>query len=460
MSDLDIGRAFLASAELPLDRSATNDPPGCLAERTRAHDFQVNELRLDALPGWHLGDDLVHDTRRFFTVGGVAVATNFGPIPQWKQPIILQPEIGMLGFLGQRIDGTLHLLAQAKMEPGNRVMVQFSPTVQATPSNYTRVHGGTATPYLEYFVGPSRGRILVDQLQSEQGTRYLHKRNRNVIVELPEGEEISVGRDFTWLTLAQIRELLAAGNCVNMNARTVLSCIRYDGGTAMSVSGDTFRQAVVESHIAGAGDDESELRRTLTWLADVKSELWLEVRRITLGELDHWISDGESIRHESGRFFRVIGVSVTAESREVGSWAQPMLQPATEGYVAFLCQRRRGVLQFLFQTRVEPGFIDKVELGATFHLSPEDYLRKEDHPPFAEYRSCPPEWVRLRAPQSEDGGRFYHDEKIHLVIELPENEQLDLPSNYRWMALGLLKRLMRCGYYVTIEARSLIACLG
>ena len=52
----------------------------------------------------------------------------------------------------------LHCLMQAKMEPGNVNPLQLSPTVQATRSNYTQVHRGTGTRYLEYFVGPTAAR--------------------------------------------------------------------------------------------------------------------------------------------------------------------------------------------------------------------------------------------------------------------------------------------------------------
>mgnify|MGYP000674128209 CR=1 FL=1 len=87
---------------------------------------------------------------------------------------------------------------QAKIEPGNLNIVQLSPTLQATRSNYTRVHGGKSPNYLEYFNGEKEVYVLVDQLQSEQGARFLHKRNRNIIVEINEDEEISVKDGFIW----------------------------------------------------------------------------------------------------------------------------------------------------------------------------------------------------------------------------------------------------------------------
>ena len=37
-------------------------------------------------------------------------------------------------------------LLQAKVEPGNINKIQISPTVQATRSNYLRIHGGKTIP--------------------------------------------------------------------------------------------------------------------------------------------------------------------------------------------------------------------------------------------------------------------------------------------------------------------------
>jgi oxidase EvaA len=413
------------------------DASAWLEERGRAHHYDIQRIPLADVERWHLGDDLAHDTRRYFTVEGLSIETNFGRVAKWTQPIIHQPEIGILGFLAKRVDGELHLLAQAKMEPGNRRMVQLTPTVQATPSNYTRVHGGRSTPFLDRFLAPTRGRVLVDLLLSEQGTRYYHKRNRNMIVEIDDDPPI--GPDFAWVTLDQLRGLFREGSAINMNARTVLSTLHHDPADA----------------------SDEELARTLSWLSDRKTEMSLDVKRIKLGELDQWICDRESIRRPDGRFFRVIGVSISsAGSREVSAWRQPMFEPVHLGTIMFVRQLREGRMEYLVQARAEAGFIDTVELGATVQMSAKNYARKEDMPPFAELVDAPAEWVRFRSPQADDGGRFFHDEAMHVVVELPESERIDVPPNFTWVTLPLLRRLMRCGYVVDIEARSLLACVS
>lgn len=88
---------------------------------------------------------------------------------------------------------------------------------------------------LEYFNGEKEVYVLVDHLQSEQGARFLHKRNRNIIVEINEDEEISVKDGFIWVSLGQIKELLRYPNVVNMDSRTVISCIKFGNYSEQSL---------------------------------------------------------------------------------------------------------------------------------------------------------------------------------------------------------------------------------
>ena len=113
---------------------------------------------------------------------------------------------------------------QAKIEPGNVNCVQISPTLQATKSNYSQIHKGKQPLYLDYFVNASPDQIILDQLQSEQGARFLRKRNRNIIIKVEE--DVEEHDDFRWMTLGQIKELMRYDNMVNMDTRTVLSGLK------------------------------------------------------------------------------------------------------------------------------------------------------------------------------------------------------------------------------------------
>lgn len=453
---------FLASA-LVHTTALTPDADAFLKEREQSASYDVARVPLASLPNWHLGERLARADGKFFTVEGLSLTTDFGPVPQWTQPIIVQSEIGILGILAKRFDGVLHFLMQAKMEPGNTTFVQYAATVQATQSNYKRVHGGRATPYLEYFLEGTRARILFDQLLSEHGFWYLFKRNRNMIVEVPEDEDVPVHEDFTWLTLGQIRRQLTQGNGVNMNARTVLSGISYGTATGQDPlpagePRDPFHAQLLASHRTPR--PAGEMNRALTWLFDQKATYTLDAKRTSLHAMGpEWICDDDSIRHRDGRIFEIIGMSVKATSREVGTWFQPMLQPTPGNTVALICQRQDGILKFLIQAQVQPGLTDRLELAPTVQFSPGYHRSPADFPPLTQYLDAPADWVRLDAIQSEDGGRFAAADTRHLVVEVPEDHRVEAPENYRWMTLGLLGDLIHVGYHVNVEARSLAACL-
>ena len=138
--------------------------------------IRVKIKRLNDLENWNYGKKLIfHNSRRFFKIIGIEVKSNFAG-KNWDQPIIVQNEQGILGIIKNK--KTKKYLLQAKVEPGNKNKLQLSPTVQATKSNYQRIHKGKKTPYLNFF----KDNKVKFTSQSEQGYRYLSKFNKNSIV--------------------------------------------------------------------------------------------------------------------------------------------------------------------------------------------------------------------------------------------------------------------------------------
>ena len=330
-----------------------------IEERRHAHKLEVEPIPFSEMEGWSFEPstgNLVHNSGRFFKIEGIWVETNFGEVPHWSQPIINQPEIGILGIMTRNVNGILYFLMQAKMEPGNIDTVQLAPTLQATRSNFTRVHRGRTPPYLEYFLNKPGLHTLVDVLQSEQGARFLRKRNRNIIIEVQQ--EVPVLDDYCWLTLGQIRKLIACDNLVNMDARTVIGSIPVE-----------FGQGTLDLKASQAGGLHST-EHVLSWFTEMKFRYELNVERMPLKYVQKWKRLENRICHEEGKYFSVIAARVRAANREVGCWTQPLVRPVGEGIVAFVMKRINDVLHFLVQAKVEPGNFDVVELARRCNASP------------------------------------------------------------------------------------------
>ncbi|MBU2044065.1 MAG: NDP-hexose 2,3-dehydratase family protein [Candidatus Omnitrophica bacterium] len=403
--------------------------------------FSVKQIPFSQLDSWHFEEDsgnIVHSSGKFFRIEGLRIETNFRYPGFWEQPIINQPEIGILGIVTKIIGGVRYFLMQAKVEPGNVNIFQLSPTVQATKSNYTQVHKGKQPLFLDFFLNGSKAKILVDQLQSEQGAKFLRKRNRNVIVEIDQ--EINLPPNFYWLTLRQIKELLAIDNFVNMDARSVLSCFPLT---------------------AQEGDGIYTKSQIASWIQGLRSKYKCQTESIALKDVrGGWHIDDWQISHESRTFFSIIAVSVKVEGREVRSWSQPLLKPSNIGMVGFLTKRIKGVLHALVQAKVEPGYINTCEMAPTVSYSdPEQRLKSGQLPPFAElFIKATPEQIKSSVIFSEEGGRFYHSQNRYMIIEVGENEELEIPSNYIWMTFDQLLDFTGQTSLVSVEARTLLSC--
>lgn len=432
----------------------------------------VTQIPLDQMRLWHFDEasgNVVHDTGRFFSIEGIHIETNWGINPAWDQPIINQPEIGFLGFLTKKINGVLHFLMQAKIEPGNINTVQLSPTLQATKSNYTRVHKGKAPTFLEYFNGEKPVKVLLDQLQSEQGARFLRKRNRNIIIEVAENEQLDIPENFIWVTLGQLKELIKFDNIVNMDSRTVISGIpfgSYDSKTlayfsALSNLGITNEKLL--HSMLNADNFLNDFDQIISWITNLKSCYDLTVTRIPLKAVSGWSYDGMSVNHHQQKYFSVIGANVSISNREVVSWDQPMIKPAQEGLIAFIVKEINGVYHFLVQAKLEAGNFDIVELAPTVQCLTGNYRtgHNEYSVPFIQdVLSAPASKIWHSSYQSEEGGRFYHEQNKNMIVEAAENFPVEVPPNFCWMTLNQLSTFIRFNNYLNIAARSLISSIS
>lgn len=434
----------------------------------------IQQIPIKDLKGWCLRDDRIrHDTGKFFSIDGIHIETNYRNTPQWDQPIINQPEIGFLGFIVKKFSGVIHFLMQAKIEPGNLNIVQLSPTLQATRSNYTRVHGGKYPLYLEYFNGEKDVTVLVDQLQSEQGARFLHKRNRNIIVEVDENEDVEVKKNFIWVSLGQIKELLRYPNVVNMDSRTVISCIKFGSYSEHSlkllekIKGITGIQSQKPDSflysVLSADNHIHDLQDVIQWITALKFKYELSVTPIGISQMQRWHYDGNMIYHDENKYFDVIGVRVEIGNREVVSWDQPMVRSAQEGLMAFVVKRINGIYHFLVQAKLESGNFDVVEMSPTVQCLTGNYRKGKNEytiPYLDTVLGAPKDKIWYSSYQSEEGGRFFQEQNLNVIVEVGDEFPLEVEENYCWLTLNQMLSFVTYNNYLNIAARSLLSAIS
>ena len=259
-----------------------------------------------------------------------------------------------------------------------------------------------------------------------------------------------------------------------MDSRTVLACLPMLGRGPLALDsseldgpplliGDLPLGPFARELLASVLDHprpEYSLREIVHWLTDLRARYELRLEPRGLDALDGWTLDESTLWHPSGRHFSVIGVDVESGLREVHRWQQPLVAHEGLGLNGFLLQRRNGVLHFLVRACMYPGNHALFELGSTVSRSnAEEHVGTPGAPPFLDLiHDAPEAWVRYRAIQSEEGGRFYQYQNRYVIVEAPEGFPIAASETHRWMTLGQIQELLHHGYF-NVEARNLLACL-
>jgi oxidase EvaA len=414
-----------------------------------SEEFVVEIRDLADLENWDINNetgDIGHVSGRFFTIQGFEThLRHCDSTARWHQPLIVQRDIGVLGLITSICDGVFKVLVQAKMEPGNRRLVQISPTVQATSSNFQRIHHGDNVDFLEYFLAAQdqagyQG-TLFDQLQTEQSTRYLRKLNRNMIVAVDATRLPRFGSRFRWVTLADLHELATADDILHMDTRSVLGAMPF----------------------STVPEPAPDLQAFYTWLESFEATTQVDTKLLPLKALPNWHWREGMFEKDDLSPFTVLGVRVSASTREVNSWDQPIIRNREGAISTLFIQSRNGIPSVLVSGMTGPGARSKIELGPSIQQRPlGDFIS-----PVKDEMAVDVDighvlgsgQIRFDNDLPEEGGRFFRSSVRHRIIELsPETDDVAGASGH-WLTLGQIQKISAETPLASIELRSLLACI-
>lgn len=171
-----------------------------------------------------------------------------------------------------------------------------------------------------------------------------------------------------------------------------------------------------------------------------------------------------SIFHESGEFFKIIGVRVKNAKREVDEWDQPFIMQIgyKGGLIGLVRTYIKGVPHYLVEAKFEPGNYGKVQLSPsvqatysninTIHLGKKNIIKKKFfNKNFFTIRKY---WV------TEDGGRLYKKRNLHWIIHYT-GKDIDLGKNksYKWVTLWQINQMIKKKSFVSPHLRSILSLI-
>lgn len=432
-----------------------------IQEMNRKINVNVTKAALHSTDYWYFNQkkgSLQNRDERFFSIRGLQYFKNRKLIAE--QPIIYQPEIGFLGIICKEFDGIMYFLMQAKVEPGNVNCVQISPTIQATKSNFEQVHGGKLPNYFSYFENSKEYTVIFDQVQSEQGTRFFKKRNRNIMIRVDDAVEMLP--NFRWMTLGQIKEFMQIDNLVNMDTRTVLSCIPFSTYQYSENELKFIKECISDEYLFDSifsANIQDDIVPVYNYLNDAKMFWDVKSKLVPLFVLRDWNIDEKGITCNKESNFDVRYFDIEISGREVQKWKQPLLQARGIGlFGLFICKHKEGY-KLLVSIKAEVGAFDHIEIGPTVfresvnnetdNYVTELFLKKMEQN----------EGILADGLFSEEGGRFYHEQNRNVIIMTDYIPSDELPEGLFWMSFSSLNGLVQINNCLNIQLRNLLSII-
>ena len=382
---------------------------------------------LKNLDSWYFDENnnFSHKSGKFFKVSSIYYKNIISGI-------LIQPDIGTLGLISTFIDGVLHFLIQFKGEPGSIDFFQLSPTVQATKSNYSKVHKGNKPPYWEEFKQLSQQNIIEEAVLSEQGTRYFQKFNRNVILYsekiLPELD------NFKWMTLGQIYDFHNTDNSINSCLRSVLSILNPEKEDNKNLLRNYNLHYLLNKN-KGDSKVESRTQDGIENFYDKKKD-----SVVFNTDLDN---------------FSVLGIKVNLKGREVSSWHQPIvLEDKSFKYYLFRVFINNNI-NYMWRITEEPGYSFGFMYGPS--IMETSYMKNNNdlEEIINKFKEVGTVTQNKTFRMSEEGGRFWRSTADHYIYDVNLKDKDMIPKEYTVFDNSETYDLLEKGF-LSIEARSLL----
>jgi len=401
-----------------------------LNNQKKKNKLSVKIINLNKIDKWTYDNDTIsHKSKKFFKIIGIKVLSNFYKT-SWDQPIIKQNEVGVLGIIKDK--KSKKYLLQAKVEPGNINKLQLAPSVQATKSNYTGVHGGLKVPYIDYFLKTKK---KINFNQSEQGFRYYKKFNSNILIN--NIKNFKKASNYYWFTKKEIMFLLKKKNIINMDTISVLS-------TSLKKKTKDF--------------PVNKFKNIKLWIKILNNKYYIKTKIIKLNQLKDWIISNTNIKHKKLKHFSILGISVKTSKREINNWEQPIIKGKPMAFAGIIKSKINETDHYLFRYLLKPG-LKKSVFGCTINTSDISIYKKRKLNQFEKifFSRKERQNVIYENILSDEGGRFYHCQIKYNISFVNYEKIKTLPKNYIWISYNQVIDMIK-EKRLDIESRLLFAC--
>lgn len=188
------------------------------------HDVTLVPVPLNQLVDWIVEDyGITCKEQADYMVRYYDIEISGREVQHWMQPLFKAIGIATFGLVTKQVDGTRKFLVKIKPEIGSFDKVELGPSVQWEPTHYLYNDDIVEKVFRRYM--ERKHGILCDVILSEEGGRFYHEQNRNIIIEISEDEAIDLPDDYLWVDYSTLNYLVQINNYLNIQLRNLMALL-------------------------------------------------------------------------------------------------------------------------------------------------------------------------------------------------------------------------------------------
>ena len=177
----------------------------------------LNELR-----DWNINDEGITCTKDSnFDVKYFDISIDGREVQDWTQPLFCSKGEALFGVFIKKFDDEYKILVRIRRFIGSS-SYEIAPAVQLEYNELSLLDNRIDSLLIDQL--DRQNNVIVDVLLSEEGGRFYHEQNRNVIIELTDDIDFD-SNEYLWLSLGTIKYLIRMSSVCNIQLRNLISLI-------------------------------------------------------------------------------------------------------------------------------------------------------------------------------------------------------------------------------------------
>ncbi len=187
-------------------------------------DVILSRVPLNQLTDWKMDEYGIYCKKPAnFSVHYYDIEISGREVQHWIQPLFKASGTATFGLIAKNFDGIKKFLVQIKPEIGTFDKIELAPSVQWEPTHSDALNN-IVDKCLRNHLRTGEG-VNIDVLLSEEGGRFYHEQNRNVIITIKQDELNNIPDGYLWVSFGTLNYLIQMNNCLNIQLRNLLSLI-------------------------------------------------------------------------------------------------------------------------------------------------------------------------------------------------------------------------------------------